>query len=124
MDESTFNNTKGMAEAFEVKALNKKINELQDYVKRLESIIKENELEDELGKEIAMSDEEYICVNEIANLKMLSENGQFTEQDAKTLDILHKNLRMIRGQSVDENKKRNKKKLNKAELFKIVESKK
>jgi hypothetical protein len=119
-------NSKGidnMAAKFEIKALNKKIKELEQKNYKLEQLIREHGLEDEAEVENTMSDEEYICVNEISNLKKLSENGQFTEQDAKVLDILYKNLRMIRGQSTDESKKKKHKKLNKAELFKIVERK-
>ena len=110
-----------MAESFKLKVLKEEVQKLQDENDKLKRIIKENDIED-VDSEVVISDEEYICVNEIKKLKKLSELGSFTQEEAKTLDILYKNLRMIRGMSEDTNKKRNKK-VDVKELFKIVEDK-
>lgn len=110
----------GLEVQTEVSILTTTINELKLENSRLKQIIVDNELEDELNEIELKSDEELICINEISKLKELSDNGSFTQEDAKTLDILYKNLRLIRGQSP---KKPNstKKKVSTAELFKIVQ---
>ena len=115
----------GMEATFEITALKKRIQELESENSKLKGILKDNDLEDEI-KDLTetLSDEEFICVNEIRKLKELSEKGLFTEQEAKVLDILYKNLRAIRGQSPIEKSSKNTKKPNVAELFKIVEGSK
>lgn len=111
-----------MSESFEIEVLRNEINSLKEENTKLKKILSENELDGEIDKELLMSDEESICVNEIKKLKKLSDLGGLSHEDVKTLDILHKNLRMIRGQSVDSAKK-SKKTANVQELFKIVENK-
>jgi hypothetical protein len=81
----------------QVKAYQSKIAELEKEIVKLMQVIKDNDLEDEISDVTYMSDEEIICVNEIRKLKELSDVGSFTQEEAKTLDILYKNLRMIRG---------------------------
>lgn len=104
----------------EVSILTTTINELKLENSRLKQIIVDNELEEELGEIELKSDEELICINEISKLKELSDKALFTQEDAKTLDILYKNLRLIRGQSTQKSKS-TKKKVSTAELFKIVQ---
>lgn len=69
-------------------------------------------------EELHVSNIEYICQKEIANLKKLVENGALTQEDAKTLDILHKNLRMARGSLPK--KQAPGKQASEAELLKLV----
>lgn len=45
---------------------------------------------------IEMSDIEYICIKEIAKLRKLSDTYGLTNDDVKSLDTLHKNLRAVR----------------------------
>jgi len=115
----------GMEATFEITALKKRIQQLEEENHKLKQILKDNDLEEEIeGLTQTVTDEEFICVNEIRKLKELSEKGLFTENEAKVLDILYKNLRAIRGQSpVDKSSKSNKK-ADVAELFKIVEGSK
>tara|TARA_R100001086_G_scaffold215289_1_gene131428 strand:+ start:1583 stop:1948 length:366 start_codon:yes stop_codon:yes gene_type:complete len=121
MNHSDFNE---MELQFEIKALRDKIKTLEEENINLRKVVEANDLTDELD-ELTISDEEYICVQEIKKLKELSDNKAFTGDDAKTLDILYKNLRMIRGLTVDNlNKKRKPKKTDTAQLFKIVEENK
>ena len=82
----------------------------------------DNDLDEDIEIDI-ISDEEAICINEIRKLKQLSDNGSFGKNEAIVLDLLYKNLRMIRGASPDKVKKSSKK-VDKAELFKIVEGNK
>ena len=44
-----------------------------------------------------ITDIEYICVKAIEDLKKLVDGIGLSQDDAKTLDILHKNLRQARG---------------------------
>lgn len=104
MKESDSNELINMESEFELKALKKRILELEREVAKLVDIIKDNDLEDEIEGMDHTSDEEFICINEIHKLKELSDKGLFTQDEAKTLDILYKNLRMIRGLSSDKPK--------------------
>lgn len=88
---------------------------------KLKQIIKDNDLEDELGEDVSISNEEHICVREISRLKELSDKALFTQDDAKTLETLYKVLRTIRGLAPAKEKKT--KTADVAELFKIVEEK-
>jgi hypothetical protein len=88
---------------------------------RLTQIIKDNDLDEELGIDAFISNEEHICVKEISRLKELSDKALFTQEDAKTLDILYKTLSSIRGKAPVKEKKT--KAADITELFKIVEEK-
>lgn len=66
-----------------------------------------------------LTDVEYICIKGIEDLKILADGPGLTQDDAKVLDLLHKNLRMARGQF---DKKEPKGKASSLEnLLKIVE---
>jgi hypothetical protein len=104
---------------FEIKALRKKLADLELENDKLKKIVIDNDLDE---NDEFITDEEFICINEIRKLKQLSEQSGLTKDDVQALDILHKNLRMIRGKST-EGKKSSKKKASVAELFKIVEDK-
>ena len=49
-------------------------------------------------EEVHISNVEFICQKGIETLKRVAQNSILTQDDAKTLDILHKNLRSARGQ--------------------------
>lgn len=66
-----------------------------------------------------VSDEEFICLSELAKLKKISENDSLTEQEVRTFDLLNKNLRLIRGQN--EKKTPKGKPMSKDDLLKIVD---
>ena len=98
----------------------------------LEAFKKENE---ELTKEVAnlkrtlweygitevsqMSDEEYICVKEIARLRKLSDSFELSENEVKMFDLLNKNLRMIRS-NIDKKQVKGKP-VSAKELLKLVD---
>jgi hypothetical protein len=50
-----------------------------------------------ITQEMHITNVEYICQKAIDDMKKLAMNGGITSDDAKILDILHKNLRMARG---------------------------
>lgn len=104
---------------FEIKKLRDTVADKDAQLGQLKQIIKDNDLEDELEEGACISDEERICLRGIYHLAKLFEEGSFTKDDATTYDILHKNLRLIRGQVSDLKTKKTKPK-SKAELLSIV----
>lgn len=71
---------------------------------KLKHIIVDNELEEELDGISLVSVEEQICIDGIKMLAPLFEHGTFEPNDVKSLDLLVKNLRIIRGK-LDSKKK-------------------
>lgn len=108
-----------------IQALRNEISKLEKDILFLKKALVDNDVQLE-DQSILMSNEEYICINEISKLKKLSEGGNhnFSKDDAQILDTLYKNLRAIRGMSDDKSLKGKKgKPINPSELFKIVENK-
>jgi hypothetical protein len=105
----------------EIKALTERINELEAELNKAKVLLRNEGID---LSEYTLSPEESICVNEILKLKRLSDTGQFTKDEAQILDILYKNLRLIRGQSVPQDSLKKKQKIDTDELFKIVQGEK
>lgn len=103
----------------EVKALRKEIEKLRSENDDLREIIHENDLGDEIGEKRPMTPEEKICILGIEQILDAVKNMVADKTDIQNYDILHKNLRLIRGQSTDT--KKSNKKTTKAELLKIVQ---
>jgi hypothetical protein len=110
-----------LEKAFESDILKKRLTELEKENAILKKYLEANGLLEEI-KNLSISDEEFICVNELKKLKVLSDKGMLTLDDIKGLDILHKNLRAIRGLTIDNFKSKGKKKADPKELLKIVEN--
>jgi hypothetical protein len=108
---------------FEIKRLKTQILELESLNQRMKTVIIDNELEGEIEGIDSMSEEEYICVKGIGHLKKLYENGTFGKDDTQQLDILIKNLRIIRGQPTASTKGKKLKTKDVGELFSIVKGK-
>lgn len=93
--------------------------ELEKEIIKLKKIIEENEIE--VDDDIIISDAEYICALQIRKLKEIAETSAFTEEEARILEIMHKNLLRARGQEVDKEKKgRKAKPIDIDKLLKIV----
>lgn len=107
---------------FEIKSLNKKILELESQVQHMKQIIIDNDLEEEIENVDFMSEEEYICIKGINHLKKLYENGTFQKDDTQQLDILIKNLRLIRGHTTSKKGGKKLKTEDVGELFSIVKN--
>jgi hypothetical protein len=106
-------------DSLEISKLKKRISELEIELTKAQEVLKENDLLDEVSQ---VSDTEAICTNEIAKLKVASDNGILTLEDVKILDLLVKNLLAIKGKSVPEEKGKGKKGVKPvAELLSIVE---
>lgn len=103
----------------EIKALRSEIENLKAEGKQLRDIIIENGLESEIGVSRPLSPEEEICIKGIDAILELVRNNVQDKQDIINFDILHKNLRLIRGHK-DEPKKKEKK-ADIKDLLKIVE---
>lgn len=113
-------------QALKIKSLSREVSELESKVAKLMGIIKDNGLDDELEAldSTVLSDEEFICINELKKLRTTSEIRELTSEETKIFDTLYKALKSIRtGQPEDvSGKKRRKKPLNTAELFKLVQN--
>lgn len=113
-----------MSDIYDIEALRKRYlektqstKELKDFAASqqtlIEQLINQNQtLRDKLtalesvvaftgGAQSIMSEEEIICVEQIRRLKAKSFERELTLDEVKRLDILVKNLRLIRGQSTD-----------------------
>lgn len=97
-----------------------KIVELEKEIITYKRIIEDNDIDvSEYG--IIISDAEYICALQIRKLKEIAEQAAFTEEEARILEILHKNLLRARGQEVDKDKRGKKSKpVDIDKLLKIV----
>ena len=113
------NNLVEMELQMEIKALRSEIESLRAEGKQLKDIIIENGLESEIGISKPVSPEEEICLKGIDVILELVRNKAHTKQDIVDFDILHKNLRLIRGHK-DEPKKKEKP-TDIKDLLKIVE---
>jgi len=84
---------------------------------RLRATLKDNGLTEE---DIHISDAEAICMQQIERLKEMSASRPFSETDAKIFDILHRNLRLARGNVVEKDNRRKTKALTVKELNDIL----
>lgn len=97
------------------------ISSLEAQIENYKHILKQNGIET-TGE---LSDEESICISEIHKLRKLSDTRGLQNDEVKNLDILVKNLRIIRGQSVETSGKKNKLgKKDTKELLSIISGKK
>ena len=103
----------------EIKALRKEVDKLKAENSDLKDIIHENDLSEEIGEKRKLTPEEEICILGIEQILEAVKCKVADKNDITNYDILHKNLRMIRGQVSDT--KKGKKKTTKAELLKIVQ---
>lgn len=103
-----------------VKELNKTIFELKKEVAFLKKVIRDNELEiDGLPQ---LSDEEFICLEQIERLKEASDNMAFDKEQAEIFDKLIKALNIIRNSTSKLTAKKKTSK-NVAELISIAKGK-
>jgi hypothetical protein len=106
----------------EIRRLNEELVHKDDLIEALKKLALDNGLSEELDSlQIDVSsNEELICKKGIYHLARLFENGTFTKDDATVFDILHKNLRSIRGQAEPKTEKLKKPK-SAAEILRIID---
>lgn len=71
-----------------------------------------------------LSDEEFICQQGIEYIKRLVAHGTFTKDDINSFDVLHRNLCLIRGISLERKKNKKDAPKNREELLKLINTKK
>jgi hypothetical protein len=91
--------------------------ELKKQVFYYEKVLREQGMDD-LIVSGGISDEEYICLKGIADIKLLVNNSSFTKDDINMFDVLYRNLNVIRGIKLSNVKKEKPK--SRDELLKIV----
>lgn len=109
----------GIEAKIEIEALRKEIERLKTENSDYRDILHENDLSEEIGQKRPMTPEEEICVLGIDQILEAVKSRIADKNDIVNYDILHKNLRMIRGKTTDT--KKSGKKTTKAELLKIVQ---
>lgn len=83
--------------SFELKKLKEELKRLETENSKLKILLKEIDPEANVS---SISDEEQICVEQIALLRKQSSNRELTVDEIKNLDVLHKNLKLARGENV------------------------
>lgn len=102
-----------------VTKLQKQLDSLQIENTKMEIICQENGLLEDIA---TVSDTESICTLQIKRLKEKSQHSDFSETDAKILDILHKNLRMAKDLVLQKDNSRKTKKMSNVALLELVKS--
>lgn len=99
-----------------IKALRKALEEKDQEIAQLKHTLLEYGIEES----IEMSDEYFICTNEINKLRKLSElNGELNDKEIKSFEILNKSLQMLKN-GIDKKVPKGKN-YTKDELLKIVD---
>jgi hypothetical protein len=102
----------------EIVELRKRIRELESSLSQAQAVLRENDL---LDAKAIISDEESICIRQIAKFKELSDkNIPFQDQDFKNLETLVKTLLAIRGKTIVAPADKKKKKEEKPDVAKLL----
>lgn len=102
---------------FQIKKLTEDNKRLVNEITKLKILLKDLDPEADVSD---VSDEEAICIEQIQRIKKYSSNRDLTPDEIKGLDVLVKNLRLIRGQSSRDTSDKLTKKTSKEELEKII----
>ena len=70
-----------------------------------------------------ISDEEIICIKQISKLRKYSEDRDLDKEEVQIFDLLHKNLKIARGEEIRIKTKSKTKKLSNSELTNILKGK-
>lgn len=117
MDGETENNVIDAEQEFELIALRNEIEKLKNEVIKYKILL--NEVDNEASPSF-VSDEEVICVEQIRKLKNESAKRDLSTDEVKKLDILHKNLKLARGQGIRVGAKNQAGQLSAVDLAKIA----
>ena len=102
----------------EIEKLKKQVRDLQMQIEKYKALLKDNDVDTE--EQPSISNEELICVAEIAKLKEVSDKAMLPIEDVKVLEILVKTLLSIRGKAPEPEKKVKKGAKSVGELLSIV----
>lgn len=98
---------------FEIKSLKNELKKLKNELMKYKILLRD--LDDEANPD-DISDVEVICVTELDKLKKTTKERELTSDEIKNLDVLHKNLKLARGESTRLGGNGKVKKLSDAEL--------
>ena len=104
---------------FHLKTLRDAITQKDAELVRLRILLQEAGVEE--GSEKKISDVEVICVQEIAKLRQLSDDTELDLEQVKKLEILHKNLKLARGETNRVGKTNQYNKMSDEELKKMLQ---
>ncbi len=102
---------------FEILALKQENKKLKNQLTKYQVLLKE--IEDEADPNM-ITDVEVICISEINKLKEYSGQRELTTDEIKNLDILHKNLKIVRGENPRTKSQGNTKAMSTEEMTKLV----
>lgn len=112
------NNILEAGHEFELITLNNEIERLKGEVIKYKILLKE--IDSEANPEI-VSDAEAICVMELRKLKDSSNERPLSTDEVKKLDMLHKNLKLARGEGTRVGAKNKAGQMSAADLAKIAQ---
>jgi hypothetical protein len=115
------NNILEAGHEFELKTLKNEIERLKSEVIKYMILLKE--IDSEANPEI-VSDTEAICVLELRKLKETSADRPLSTDEVKKLDMLHKNLKLARGEGTRVGAKNKAGEMSAADLAKIAQGNK
>lgn len=102
---------------FEIAALRNEIEKLKNEVTKYRILL--NEIDEEANPDL-VTDAESICVMEIRKLKVSSDKRELSTDEVKKLDLLHKNLKLARGENVRVGSRSKAGKMSASDLAKIA----
>lgn len=117
MDGEIKDNVIDSEQAFEIVALRAEIEKLRNEVVKYKILL--NEIDSDANPDM-VTDEESICVEQIRKLKESSGKRQLSTDEVKRLDLLHKNLKMSRGEGTRVGAKNQAGKMTPKQLAEIV----
>jgi hypothetical protein len=100
---------------FRIEALNGEIKRLKQEITRCKILLDEVDANPD-----DVSTAEVICVQQLEKLKESSKNRELTGDEVKNLDVLHKNLKIARGESTRVGGSGKVKKMTSEDLEKLV----
>jgi len=100
---------------FEKKTLKDYIQKLENEITKYRILLKDAGVETDVSD---ISDEEAICVEQIARLKEKSSEVELEKKEVEKLDILHKNLKLARGENIRAGRTSKYKEMSSADLLK------
>lgn len=103
----------GSEKDFEIAALRSELKKVTNELTKYRVLL--DEVDSEANPNI-VSDEEVICIQEIRKLKEASDHRQLSTDEAKRLDLFHKNLKLARGENTRVGSKNTAKGLTQTEL--------
>lgn len=117
MNSNGDNNVLDLERELELKALRDEIRKLTNQVTKYQILLKE--IDENINPNL-ISDEEAIAVEQISRLRKKSADRDLTSDEVKNLDILHKNLKLARGENIRVGAQNKTKKLSPEQLEKLA----